>query len=85
MIGSKDNILTIHVTPQTTLTAFGIVILKVPEYYEGAGQDTLFSGKVIEDCLNSLGGVTRCEFSSRNMQLELEYFFTSGDDMSEEV
>ena len=61
------------------------MILKIPEYYAEAGMDYMFSGRIIDDCLNSLGGITRCEFSPRNMQLELEYFFTSGKDMSEEV
>jgi hypothetical protein len=85
VIGSKNNLLQIHVTPYTTLTANGLVILKVPVYYEDAGMDYMFSGRTIEDCINSLGGVTRCEFSPRNMQLEILYFFTSGKDSSEEV
>jgi hypothetical protein len=85
VIGQKNNLLKISVNPHTTLTKTGLVILKVPEYYVGAGMDYMFSGGIIEDCLNSLGGVTRCEFSPRNMQLELEYFFVSGKDMSQEV
>jgi hypothetical protein len=85
VIGKKDNELQIKVTPYTTLTAAGLVILKVPEYYQEAGMDYMFSGIMIEDCLNSLGGINRCQFSPRNMQLEIEYFFTSGKDMSEQV
>jgi hypothetical protein len=82
VIGASDVELTITMTPETALTADGLVILTVPEYYVDSNNDFMFSGREIEGCTNSLGGVTNCTFTSRLMQLEIIYFFSSREDES---
>ena len=82
VIGDQNIDLTISITPETALTADGLVILTVPEYYDDATSDYMFGEKDIVGCDNSLGGVTSCTFSERLMQLEIVYFFTSREDES---
>lgn len=85
VIGAQNVDLTISITPETALTADGHVILTVPEYYEDATNDYMFNGRDIEDCENSLGGVVNCTFTSRLMQLEIIYFFSSRQSESQPV
>jgi len=69
VFGAKGVNLNIQLTPFTNMTAVGYIIVDIPEYYEGAGQDFMFIQSELDPCHNSLGYVTECYFNPRLLQL----------------
>lgn len=74
VVGAKNQTLTVAVGADI-LTDEGYVILHVPEYYVGAGQDYMISSE-FPPCTCSHGKVLSCEFNSRQQELTIHYEFS---------
>ena len=75
VVGAKNETLTVAVGADI-LTNEGYVILHVPEYYVGAGQDYMISSELPTPCTCSHGKVLSCEFNKRQRELTIHYRFS---------
>lgn len=65
VIGKQNNVLKISVTPSTILSYEGYIIVKLPEYYEGAGQVSMIGNSNPNPCRCPVANIKSCYFSSR--------------------
>lgn len=83
VIGDKDQLIKITIEPTTEMKATGIVVLTVPEYYIGAGQDALITAPRPEPCSSKDALISTCKFNTRRRQLTIGYQFKNGEDRTE--
>jgi len=83
ILGDTGQLLKVSVTPATVLTAEGFIILNVPEYYEGAGQDSMIDSSNPQPCKSQQAVISSCKFSSRLGILTIQYNFRDGNPRSE--
>jgi len=61
--GDQNVVLNIKLTPYTAIPAVGYLVMDIPKYYEGAGQDFMFMQSEIDPCELTSGYVTECLFN----------------------